>query len=112
MRLLVRTSHEAEVLCEQVVALEPEELPGELPLAARLLTAPVSTSRRISLQISMSLRTPVSLCRRGYRPDQTLPENGTVVHRHFGPPRHGPRTAVFDRRQHFVLQSKNGARQP
>ena len=32
--LLVGTTHEAEVLREQVVALEPEELPGELPLPA------------------------------------------------------------------------------
>ena len=72
-------------------------------IAARLLKAPVSTSRRISLQISMSLCTPVPLsvggCGRGYRPDPPLPENCTVVRRHFGPPRHGPRAAVFDRRQ-------------
>ena len=70
------------------------------------LEAPVSTSRRISLQISMSLCTPVPLsvggCGRGYRPDPPLPENCTVVRRHFGPPRHGPRVAVFDRRQQRV----------
>jgi len=38
-------------------------------------------------------------CDRGYRPDPPLPKNCTVVRRHFGPPRHGPRAAVFDRRQ-------------
>ena len=74
-------------------------------IAARLLKTPVSTSRRISLQISMSLCTPVPLsergCDRGYRPDRPLLENCTVVRRHFGPPRHGPRAAVFDRRQHL-----------
>ena len=44
-------------------------------IAARLLKAPVSTSRRISLQISMLLCTPVPLsergCDRGCRPDHT-----------------------------------------
>ena len=38
-------------------------------------------------------------CDRGYRPDPPLPKNCTVVRRHFGPPRHGPHAAVFDRRQ-------------
>jgi hypothetical protein len=32
--LLVGSPHEAEVILEQVVALEPEELAGDLPLAA------------------------------------------------------------------------------
>ena len=75
-----------------------------LAIAARLLKAPVSTSRRTSLQISMSQCTPVPLsergCDRGCRPDPPRPKNCTVVRRHFGPPRHGPRAAVFDRRQH------------
>lgn len=59
-------------------------------IAARLLKGPVSTSRRISLQISISLCTPVPLSERGrdrgYRPDPPLLENGTVVRHHFGPP--------------------------
>jgi len=77
-------------------------------IAARLLKAPVSTSRRISLQISMSLRTPVPLsergCDRGCRPDRLLAKNCTGVRCHCGPPRHGPRAAVFDRRQQLTLE--------
>jgi hypothetical protein len=79
-----------------------------------LLKAPVRTSRRISLQIYMSLCTPVPLsergCDRGYRPDPPRPENCTVVRRHFGPPRHGPRAAVLDRRQQRTCPSSSGPR--
>ena len=57
----------------------------------------------ISLQISMSLYTTLPLsergCDRGCRPDPLFPKNSTVVHSHFGPPRHGPRAAVFDHLQ-------------
>ena len=45
---------------------------------------------------------------RDARPHHGLAKSCTVVRRHFGPPRHGPRAAVFDRRQHTWLEAETG----